>query len=312
MESILLSKYSVSSFSQAFLAPLITAYLLASSKKSCSAWRLIMFFAAFSLSLVSSFLLMAVHAPWRMWFGPLQGIVGLLGLIAMIQFAYTFPGDESSSRSRRALLVSVVGGLIAMFAMAYHGDRRDIAMVVLGVAFAAFCLWPALVFATRARAFTRDALGTPISILGALRTPEGREARAHRAFALVMCVLLSLSLLALAESLGLVSLQRLVSSLATFHILFLISFVFVYVNNAPMPSSFMAKLVGIPIVTLMIVMGIMGSFILDKLEDRFDEDRRGELKFAMKSVVQEDHAFLPKHVEHIFVYPLESEGGAEL
>ncbi len=158
-----------------------------------------------------------------MWFGPLQGIVGLLGLIAMIQFAYTFLVDESSSRSRRALLVSVVGGLIAMFAMfamGYHGDRRDIAMVVLSVAFAAFCIWPVLVFALRARAFTRDTLGTSISIFGALRTPEGRDARAHRAFALVMCVLLSLSLLALAESLGLISLQRLVSSLATFHILF--------------------------------------------------------------------------------------------
>ncbi len=69
----------------------------------------------------------------------------------------------------------------------------------------------------------------------------------------------------------------------TFHILFLISFVFVYVNNAPTPSSFMAKLVGIPIVTLMIVMGNMGSFILETLENRFDEYRRAELKFAMKS-----------------------------
>jgi len=98
----------------------------------------------------------------------------------------------------------------------------------------------------------------------------------------------------------------------TLYILFLIAFVFVYINNAPTESSFMVKIVGISLVTLLIVMGNMGSFILETRENRFDEDRQAELKFALKSVVEEDHAFLPKHVEHIYVYPLESQGGVHL
>jgi hypothetical protein len=109
MESILLSKYAVSSFTQAFLGLLITAYLLVSANKNCSAWRLIAFFAAITISMMSSFLLMAVQAPWRVWFGPLQGLVGFFGFIAITQFAYTFPGGEASTRSRRALILSLVG-----------------------------------------------------------------------------------------------------------------------------------------------------------------------------------------------------------
>jgi signal transduction histidine kinase len=55
----------------------------------------------------------------------------------------------------------------------------------------------------------------------------------------------------------------------------------------------------------------MGSFILETLETRFDEDRR-ELKFAFKSVVEEDFTLLPRHVEQIYVYPLESRSGDEI
>jgi len=184
--------------------------------------------------------------------------------------------------------------------------------MVMSGAFVVYTFWPILVFVIQTRAFTREAVEGPVSFFEALRRPVGWDAQAHRAFALLMSVLLLLSLLAFAESLSLISLQSLISSLASIYILFLVSFVFVYVNNAPSPSSFMAKLVGIPLVTLLLVMGNMGSFILETLEERFDEDRKAELKFALKSVVEEDFAFLPKYVNHVYVYPLESKGGVDL
>jgi hypothetical protein len=310
METILLSKYSVSSFTQAFLAVLITVYLLTSANKNCSAWRLIVFFGAISGSMLSAFLLMAINTPARVWFGPFQMLVSLAGMVAITQFAYTFPGGESSSRSKRAAAAALIGLLaVAGTASLTFDNRREVSLIVMSGAFAVYTFWPIVVFALQARAFTRGAVGGPVSVFRALRHPVGREAQAHRAFALLMSVLLLLSLLAFAESLSLISLQSLISSLATLYILFLVSFVFVYVNNAPTPSTFMAKLVGIPLVTLILVMGNMGSFILETLEARFDEDRKAELKFALKSVVQEDFAFLPKHVSHVFVYPLESQGG---
>jgi hypothetical protein len=127
-----------------------------------------------------------------------------------------------------------------------------------------------------------------------------------------MALLIVLSLAALAEGLGFLSLQELLAWVTSIYILFLIAFVFVYVNNAPTAYSFMVKIVGISLVILLIVMGNMGNFILRTLEDRFDEDRKAEMKFALKSVVQEDYAFLPKHIEHIYAYPLVSEGGVDL
>jgi signal transduction histidine kinase len=312
MESILLSKYAVASFTQAFLGLLITSYLLASAKKDCSAWRLIMFFALLSISMCSSFLLMAVHTPWRSWFGPVQGLVSLLSLVSMIQFAYTFPGGEVSGQSKRALVISL-GLAAATFGVgAVYEDQQEIVIVWLGVITVGLSVWAWAVFALRTRMFTQDVLGAPVSIPKALWSPAGREAQAHRAFARLMLLLIALGVAALAEGLGFLSLERLLTWVTSVYILFLIAFVFVYVNNAPSESSFMVKIVGISLVILMIVMGNMGTFILQTLERRFDEDRIAEMKFALKSVVQEDHAFLPKHVQHIYVYPLESEGGVEL
>jgi hypothetical protein len=113
METILLSKYSVSNFTQGFLAVLITVYLLTSANKNCSAWRLIVFFGAISGSMVSSFLLMAINAPTRVWFGPIQMLVSFAGMVAITQFAYTFPGGESSGRSKRAAIASLIGCLLS-------------------------------------------------------------------------------------------------------------------------------------------------------------------------------------------------------
>ena len=237
MESALLTKYAVASFTQALLAILITAFLLVSTKKDCSTWRLIMFFSALSLSMVSSFALVGMHAPFRAFFGPAQGFISLVGLVAMIQFAYTFPGGEVSAGSRRALVLT--GGLVVMAFLTgatLAESRPEIAIVTLGAVTVILCLWAWSVFLTRSRAFTREAVGHPITMVAALRAPVGRAARAHRAFARLMILLVVLSLASLAEGLGLLSLQSLISLLTSVYILFLIAFVFVYVNNSPTES----------------------------------------------------------------------------
>ena len=122
--------------------------------------------------------------------------------------------------------------MIVFMAITFQ-SRRDLVLQGMGLAFAVYSFWPMVVFAIQTRAYTNESLEVPVGMLDALQNPVGREARAHRAFALLMAVLFALSLQALAESLELVSLQQLISSLATFYILFLVSFVFVYVNNAP-------------------------------------------------------------------------------
>jgi membrane-bound metal-dependent hydrolase YbcI (DUF457 family) len=80
METILLSKYSSSSFTQAFLAVLITVYLL-----------------------------MATNAPARVWFGSFQMLVSIAVMVAITQFACTFRGGESSSQSKRAVVAALIG-----------------------------------------------------------------------------------------------------------------------------------------------------------------------------------------------------------
>lgn len=312
MESILLSKYAVATLTQALLAVLITIFLLVSTKKDCSTWRLIMFFTALSLSLISTFFLVGVHSPWRTFFGPAQGLVNLVGLVAMIQFAYTFPGGEVSSASRRALLFSSVLTLISFLVGANTPSDPQLAIHVLGAVTVILCVWAFVVFAGKSRTFTQEASATRVSMFRALRSPTGKTAEAHRAFARLMLLLIALSLVAFAEGVGLLSLRLLVLLITTFYLLFLIAFVFVYVNNSPTESTFMVKIVGVSLVTLLIVMGNMGTVILEQLEDRFDEERRQEMKLVLKSVVEQDDTILPKHVAHVFVYPMESEGGADL
>ena len=84
MELFFFGKFSINALTQLLLALIITGYLILVITKSKSTWMLFGFFAAFTLTLLSNFLLCSMYVPWRHVWGYGQGITLFVGVIALI------------------------------------------------------------------------------------------------------------------------------------------------------------------------------------------------------------------------------------
>ena len=84
VELFFFGKFSINALTQLLLALIITGYLILVKTKSKSTWMLIGFFAAFTLTLLSNFLLCSMYVPWRHVWGYGQGITLFVGVIALI------------------------------------------------------------------------------------------------------------------------------------------------------------------------------------------------------------------------------------
>ncbi len=310
MDWFLLSKHSISSLAQFVLSLLITGYLLTIRRKSVPTWLLIGFFSAFTVALLCSFLLVATQSVYRPVFGAAQAILGGVYVVIIIQFAYWFPTNPNPRESRIVLWVStaVAAALVWIGATNLRTDPTY-ALLVLSFGLGVLVVWAIIVFLRQSAHY---ALGTKDAALLTPRHSGARNARAHRSFAWLVGLLLVLSLSSVLEGADIISLETLISIVAALYLWFLIAFVFVYINNAPVPSTFLAKLVGVPLVTMLAVVGVMGNVILGALEQTYDTERRREQRQILRGIVEENDALIPEGVRMVTAHPIDVEGAARV
>jgi signal transduction histidine kinase len=86
---------------------------------------------------------------------------------------------------------------------------------------------------------------------------------------------------------------------ATVHLLVLFAIMLTYVNHAPEPTSFMVKLIGISLVTLLIILGLISTTAMRAYREAYAQTRRAELQHIQTLIDIQRFQDLPPDVYYL-------------
>jgi signal transduction histidine kinase len=258
---ILFTSYAIIGLTLLILAASVAIYLLRLSEKSRATWALILFFFMVALSGTATILTNSLY-EWGDIFAPMQDFFILAGGVALTYFAYSLPRYDPSREARVVLLLM---SSIALLALAYtiFFDYRFLFQRTpeLNVSESYYLLLPlgtlliVLIFLRRSAQLSKHATESTASFWGRLVHPEGEDAQALRNLALA----LSLAFLPAIQTVVVFPnpFGFLLSNIGS--ILAIIAIALVYFNYAPEINSFMAKLVGITLASVLLIVAVAGS-----------------------------------------------------
>ena len=305
---------------------LIFLVFLLRRPKSTAVYFLIAWLTNMFLVIFFNFLAYAIYAPASGYFmGIASMVASLLAATFWIQFAYHFPGLR---RPREARIIRIFSLGITLF-LALWVTYEIVALPIIRVyGFKDFYygysnpnaetwltspnlfnvlhplgyLWSLGVWARQTAVFAIPS-AAQASLWSALRQPQGKEARAARAFFL-------LTLSAFVPVLGSILEGANALPPGTFPTLYLAVMTLTavtFINHSPQPTSFMVKLVGIPLVTLLLAMGIVNRITLDAQIAAYHNHLFTDLNVVGEQLRFHDLFYAPAHVAYVLQRPLPAD-----
>lgn len=290
------------------LALTITVSLLRLPSKSSATWWLTGFFASIAASGAATILANGILF-WDRAFDPWQDAFVILGGVALTQFAYRFPQPDQPREARLVLLLmgglallSVVYSLVFDFTFIFQWtpdlDISDVFRTFMPIGTVL-----AFVFFLRRSAHLSTLAWTahPVradhlpSVWQRLLHPIGQEARVQRSFALALLLGLLPGLAALLSLPGLPGfLMMNVGSLLAMAVIALI-----YFNYTPEMTSFMAKLVGVTLVTVLLIFSVAGSFDYRQLSEDYARRDLAAIAAARALLVAGSTDAMPPQIAYV-------------
>lgn len=268
MSNVYLNPESVGVLTQIILALIISIYLLSIKEKSSSTWLLTGFFVGATGYTLSLFLDFSLYTSWQLNSIHPTIIAAHLMLMFLLQFVYHFPYFIPSQRleSRIVIVVSaffLLYGLGVYLFSAYHLiiNNFDVEIgqevIRLQISIALEFIWSIIVLIRKTILLSTN---SGASFWRKLFNPLERDTKATRAFAIAITIPVLLSVANILRRTIRLSpiVIDIVNSIGV--ILFLFIIALVYLNHSSKPTSFMVKLVGVSLITILTILGVVGYF----------------------------------------------------
>ncbi len=334
-ENFLLSYHSTDVFTPALTCTIITLYLLLKPRKSLPTWALFGAFLFNSTMFYGYLISYTVFDEFAAYHRYLTVSV-LFSQVSLMLFAYNYPRNDHPKES--VVMVSL-GAVAAVSVYAYfvqatfggdtfyvfpaHYYNLDAAVPgqIVAVTILSLFTWSLFIFLRKTirhshyEGFLSDAVKRPpslfsprlFSFIGArllvgpviLLFPKGRDAVATRSFAVAILLLIGVGIANALNKAGLVSNEVYAYLYSIGSILALFGMFMAYMNNSPEPTTFMVKLVGISLVTLLLVLGIVSNITLTLNEASYDRERLAEVKNSRSSILRGEFNDLPESVAYV-------------
>ena len=304
MEWIHLDQNSVTCLTEFILDVVITVFILQVKGKSKATLYLAAFMGAFSVFFVDIFFLTSVVQSWYYFFLPNLFVGNLLFLLFLLQFAYHFPQLYCPREARYVMIISIIGlvslsgvsihFLVVLFqTQTYLTSELSFISLLSPLEF----LWAISVLArqtvtssrlyqkaqTRLPNSTTPLLPDPTipkhstklygSFWSNLVKPQGKQAQATRAFALVICTPLLLTFLATLDGLAVIDANAFFLLMALGLLLFVFCLIIVYLNNSLEPTTLRVKIVLSTLVTVLALLNVEAYVVAPYNEKAFDTER---------------------------------------
>ena len=292
---IAFSSYAIIGITLILVALSVGIYLSSLRAKSRATRMLIFFYGCITLSGLAMVLTNGlVH--WGRLFTPWQDFWILTGGIALAQFAYSLPDYKNPSEEKA---ITIVLSILTTFALIYSlafsynfliKQNTDIqvsdyfyALLPIGI----FCI--VMVFTRRSwecsmQYRTVDLQLGPGSFMDNLLRPRGNNAKMLRAFALALLLAFMPAFQTLFDfppPYGFI-----LSNIGS--ILAIITIALVYLNYAPDITSFLAKIVGVTLATVLLIFAVYGSVDVFNEVSGYSQNRTELLVTIYDLLIQSD------------------------
>ncbi|MCB0255474.1 MAG: HAMP domain-containing protein, partial [Anaerolineae bacterium] len=275
MSGLYLDEYTLGYLAQLILTLFMAIYLLSLRNKTRATWWLLLFFLCLVAFAAASICVEATLGVGHFYATHLQVILISLAMIALLQLAYSYPRNPPGGspvgyarwEARTVLIVSVVaalittGGAIRQAAQMRPGGMPTTSTPFADVWMVLASAWALIVFWRRSVVFSRrETPDEPLHRL--LFRPRGRPARA--AFAFLLSTVAAVAVLVVLQTWTAIlpesrPLRDLLPSAGILVAIFLLALA--YFNYAPENTSFLVKLVGITLVTVLLALTPVATIV---------------------------------------------------
>lgn len=315
MNWLLLSPFSITVLNVAVLLILLVYFLSRTPEPSPATRSVLTFLSGVSVVFLSFFWIFSSVDPvvsTRAWW-----ILHLFVFpaVAMVQFAYHFPENPFPEESRRAFWICLLPAL-AIYPYYLHHTRQltptfsfeGFLYVFLdtpevGAWIGVLILWMLVVLGRKALGFERQQ--HPEAGPASLLRPRDRRSRLIRNLMVILFSPLVLLVALILAYLGHLSWGLVGHILGTGLMVAAFLFAVLYINNCPEPSTFMIKLVGISMGSVLIVLGLGGSLALDLTDEAYDSERRLLLAQTLRALERGEDREIPPEVTTLLRWPEE-------
>lgn len=339
MDSFFLSNNSVGFINAAIMAVAATVYLFLQQNKSRPNWLLAFFFLFQSISFVGYIIWFSFYSPGSTYATYLAYSVWI-GLIFLMQFAYSFQKNIHPRESKIALAVALLASFIAFaqyisqsqpMVYDYRFDlhnflpRTSGADYSLAIIFSGCPLWTFIVLIRKTIKLSayncsqskilkiKNSLSSfPVdgsvsakfsSAYANIIKPCGKDAKAARNIALTILLLVLTGIFFWLSVTGCIGFSTFSYVSTTSSMILCFFMVISFLNYTKTSSILLLKLVGVSLVVALIIIGTISKFPIGYLNSSYDESRVAEVGLIKELVKTGDFMSVPNKVKYIVSLP---------
>jgi PAS domain S-box-containing protein len=313
MSWLRLSSLSVGSLTTTILLAVITGYLLSLKNKTGESWYLTGYIAALFVLLLSYTFRYSVFSPAAMASGQVSNLI-VFGVLCFVQFAYQFDENLHPTESRIVLIIQLAVSVLAWASLffvprlkAVYDFRAQYFTYEfgprIGLVTLAGYVWTVAVLARKTVTLSRRAYAAarPKSAAGHLLRPVGRAARSTGSFMLMALATMSIALLYLLFQVGAIPRAAYALVFNNGSLLICLMIFSVYINSTAQPTSFLLKIVGIPLAVVLVSFGILSSALMPVFQATLAGGYRSEVERVQSALARGDFSGISQEIA--FVVP---------
>ncbi len=328
------SYHSVGVFAAYIIVFMLSLFLFTKKDKTPPTWWLAFMFLGFSFMLLGYVLAYSVSVPWGAYHRFLT-MCALFGNAGMIGFTYYFPRLDRPKEAKIVIPLALAITLLAYFEFIFTGHKMEkiynftahfftfdygakhSVILLLGQILPLSVMIRKTIRYSEYDGFFAKWLSKPKSILGypmflfsrfivgwiKFINPKGKDAHATKSFAKAILFFLVIATANVLNKSGIISYDLYAFIYANVTLILIFYFFITYINNSPEPTTFMVKLVGVSLVTVLLVLGYVGNLTLSLSEEDYDNQRRAQIIGFKHSILDRKYDDLPEEVEYIILKP---------
>jgi HAMP domain-containing protein/tetratricopeptide (TPR) repeat protein len=340
MNHFLLSHHSLGVFLALLILLIQTIFLIFKKGKTIPTFWLIGVFLSFTIMLLGYFLAYSIYHPIGAFHRYLTVFV-LFGNASFVGFSYYFPRNIHERESKYVISISF---LIAIFAYLHFvfktfqmepiynfdahfytfdfGAQTAIFILLLFLISMVVLVRKTIHFSSYEGIFKkwevissfpnfgyRIIYGISRFFIGIIKlyNPIGKDAFHTRTFFIILILLLITAISNILNKNGIISYYAYANYYSNSTLIICFAMLMAYINSSGEPTTFMVKLVGISLVTVLLVLGFISNLTLNLNEEVYNSEKISQVSLIKEKISAKDFKNLPEEILYIVQIPKETD-----
>ncbi|HMV44332.1 MAG TPA: SpoIIE family protein phosphatase, partial [Leptospiraceae bacterium] len=328
------SYYSVGVFAAFLFIFILTIFFITKKDKTAPTYWLAGMFIGYDFMLLGYVLAYSISEPWGAYHRFIT-MCALFGNAGVIGFVYFFPRLDTPREAKIVISLSLIIIFLAYFEFVItgsklekiynftahfytfdYGARQAVILLLTQLLplsviirktiryseydgyFSKWLKKPAAISGYPLHLFSRFIVGW-IKFFN----PKGKDAHACKSFVKAISFFIVIASANLLNKAGIINYDLYSAIYVNVTLILIFYFFITYINNSPEPTTFMVKLVGVSLITILLVLGYVGNITLSLSEEDYDNQRRAQIFGAKQNIVEGKYDELPEEIEYILAKP---------